>query len=557
MPNALAHIAILGWPLLSLVLFVRMPAAKAAAISIVAGYLLLPRQPVFGLPVLPALNKETSAMLVPLVAVAAMCLVRDGRGPLRGPFVAPADALPGFLPRDRLILGCLVLLGLGLLGTVLTNGAPITFPLRRLPGLTLYDAGAMALTIGTGVLPFFIARKLFASPESHVLLLKVICAAALAYAVAVIWEARMSPQLNRQVYGFFPSAWVQHLRDGGFRPIVFLNHGLKVGIVLATGALAGLALSRLAVGRAGRIGGLAAALALLVVLGLSKNVGATLLAILAFPLMLFLGARWRLLAAAAVMVVVLLYPMGRTTGLVPTDAIMSGLSRVVAEGRIASLGFRLRNEDVLLAKANEKPLFGWGGWSRARIYDAEGRNVSTPDGTWVIAFGERGWVGYVAFFGLLTVPTMALALRRREDREAADLPDAATAGLALILAVNMVDLIPNSGISPITWLMAGALAGRLEWRAAAAGAQEREVRAAGPPPGRAAAIPFSRPAPDLDARPDPRPARSRLPYARDLREGERRVRGRDGMKFRRPAPADGRTDPARPGFRRDPGKGDR
>ena len=34
-----------------------------------------------------------------------------------------------------------------------------------------------------------------------------------------------------------------------------------------------------------------------------------------------------------------------------------------------------------------------------------------------------------------------------------------TAGLALILAANMVDLLPNATTIPFTWLMAGALLG--------------------------------------------------------------------------------------------------
>jgi hypothetical protein len=34
----------------------------------------------------------------------------------------------------------------------------------------------------------------------------------------------------------------------------------------------------------------------------------------------------------------------------------------------------------------------------------------------------------------------------------------------MMLTVNLLDLIPNSALNSITWLMAGALAGRLEYR---------------------------------------------------------------------------------------------
>ena len=36
------------------------------------------------------------------------------------------------------------------------------------------------------------------------------------------------------------------------------------------------------------------------------------------------------------------------------------------------------------------------------------------------------------------------------------------AALALIVAINIVDLLPNSSISPWTWLLVGALLGRAE-----------------------------------------------------------------------------------------------
>lgn len=40
------------------------------------------------------------------------------------------------------------------------------------------------------------------------------------------------------------------------------------------------------------------------------------------------------------------------------------------------------------------------------------------------------------------------------------------AGLALILAFNMIDLLPNATLTPLTWLIAGALLGYAEMHAA-------------------------------------------------------------------------------------------
>jgi hypothetical protein len=36
------------------------------------------------------------------------------------------------------------------------------------------------------------------------------------------------------------------------------------------------------------------------------------------------------------------------------------------------------------------------------------------------------------------------------------------AALAIIVSVNIIDLLPNSGLIPWTWLLAGALLGRVE-----------------------------------------------------------------------------------------------
>jgi len=36
------------------------------------------------------------------------------------------------------------------------------------------------------------------------------------------------------------------------------------------------------------------------------------------------------------------------------------------------------------------------------------------------------------------------------------------AALSLILAINVVDLLPNAGLTPFTWLLAGTVLGRAE-----------------------------------------------------------------------------------------------
>ena len=74
--------------------------------------------------------------------------------------------------------------------------------------------------------------------------------------------------------------------------------------------------------------------------------------------------------------------------------------------------------------------------------------------------GVFGLVGFVATFGLLglavfraaTALKYAQAIREKEY----------LAALALIIAINIIDLLPNSSLSPLTWLLVGALLGRAE-----------------------------------------------------------------------------------------------
>src|SRR5262249_34696531 len=77
-----------------------------------------------------------------------------------------------------------------------------------------------------------------------------------------------------------------------------------------------------------------------------------------------------------------------------------------------------------------------------------------------ITMGQFGFVGFLAEFGLLSLAVVraASAIRYAESTQEQVLLGA----LALILAMNVIDLLPNSSLSPWTWLLTGALLGRSE-----------------------------------------------------------------------------------------------
>jgi hypothetical protein len=82
------------------------------------------------------------------------------------------------------------------------------------------------------------------------------------------------------------------------------------------------------------------------------------------------------------------------------------------------------------------------------------------DGLWVLLLGSFGLIGFVNEFGLLALPIYRAA---RAVKFAQSLDETVfLAALALIMAINLIDLLPNSTLTPWTWLLAGALLGRAE-----------------------------------------------------------------------------------------------
>jgi O-antigen ligase len=126
--------------------------------------------------------------------------------------------------------------------------------------------------------------------------------------------------------------------------------------------------------------------------------------------------------------------------------------------RADSLKTRFTNEDALVNKAFDRPLFGWGGWGRNRVTDRTGKDVSITDGWWVIVLGDRGLVGLVALGGLLLLPVARFAFSWPADTWHTT-PVAPVAACAVTLALWATDSLFNAMVLPLYLVMAGGLAG--------------------------------------------------------------------------------------------------
>ncbi|WP_397543997.1 hypothetical protein [Roseovarius salis] len=449
MPNTLAYLMLMAWPVVCLILFRRLCLERAIIWSLLGGYLLLPPRAEFDFPLVPDFDKTS----IPSLCALAFCLLIARR------------SLPVW-PDSRVMRVLLFLFVAGAVPTVLTNSDPIVFGAEsvgpvsqqsgRLPGLRVIDVLSVISGKIITIIPFLLGRAFLSSDRGLRELLLALAVGGLAYSLPALVEVRLSPQLNTWIYGFFQHNFAQMMREEGFRPLVFLPHALWLAFFLMTAAVSSAVLARCSDGvMRGRF--LAATVYLLFVLVLCKSLAPMLYAMTLVPLLLFSGPRLQVRLAVLFAFVAVLYPVLRDHDLVPLEAIL-GWADAINPDRAQSLGFRFENEEQLLERAEEKRLFGWGGWGRNLVRDpGTGEIVSIPDGEWIIAFGTYGWVGYASLMGLLAGPVVILWRRMAPNAVSRHV-----AALALILAITMVDMLINAILTPYTWLIAGALLGYCE-----------------------------------------------------------------------------------------------
>lgn len=324
--------------------------------------------------------------------------------------------------------------------------------------LGFYDGFAHAVgnTITWGI-PYLIGRVYFSDAEGLRELALGIVFGGLVYVPLCLWEIRMSPLLHDWVYGFHQHLFSQSFRGGMYRPTVFMRHGLMVGMWMSTACL--MSLHSRQMGRKQGLFGLPVWVetsALVVTLVLCQSWAAT-----AF---FFIGAAVRFTSAhsrkawtvAALLCIPVVYVSLRAGNTWTGDSLVSSV-RQLSDDRAESIAFRFESEKVLAARALEQPVFGWGGWGRNFApRDEEGELMAVADGTWIRVFGEYGFVGLVALFGLLILPVGRFIARFR-PRTWRDPALAAAATLSISLALYSIDSLVNDMINPIFVLIAGGL----------------------------------------------------------------------------------------------------
>jgi hypothetical protein len=424
-----AVVALIGWIPVVVFLFMLVPIRRALLATMVLGYLLLPQAEIELSGGLPDYTRMTAMSAGTLLALLILDFSRLAR------FRPSAVDIP-------IVVWCLV---------------PMASSIAN--GLGAYDGVSAVITRTLSFGLFYLYGRIYLSSMDGLRQLAMaLFLGALAYLPFCLYEIRMSPQLHATVYGFHQHSFAQTYRLGGWRPMVFLQHGLALGMFLCTSFFLGLALWRS--GSLRRFAGfeLMCLGALAGTAVFSRSAGAILLLLLALAVVAgtqMLRSPWPLLLLTLVPVG---YSAGRMTGTWDGRVMVDAAASLSAD-RARSIAYRLDNEDLLIEKALTRPLLGWAGWGRSRV-QREGGKVTVTDGYWILNMGRNGFVGLITSSLLYLLPAWLLisAIQARSWLE----PDVVLlSAFAIYLSIYMVDNLLNAMDNPFTMLASGAVIGVL------------------------------------------------------------------------------------------------
>lgn len=432
--SATVSIALLGWPLIALVLFAVLPPRRAVLATYLGGWMFLPQFSPFAIEGLPEYDKFAAAALSALLGTVIFA--------------------PHVFKRFRFSVYDLPML----IWLICPVFSAITNDVGGSVSRSAYGGMTMVVTqVMTWGVPYFMGRCYFHDFDGLHELARGVFVAGLVYMPLCLIEVRFAPRLHLLVYGAHAHSFVQTLRMGGFRPTVFMQHGLMVGLFMSGATSIGFWLWL--TGRMKVLWGVPAVvwvLLMVVTTVLCKSAGA--MALLAMALAVMASIFYLNLRVGVIVLLVIspLYIVTRSVNVWTGDEVVSVAEDLFGEQRAGSLSGRMRNEDIFNKKAAERPWFGWSGWQRFHATNDVGRTLGTPDGMWIIARGQFGAVGLASMWAVLLIPPIVLLLRY----PGAVWPKQAmapTIGLTIFLLIFTVDCLMNAMIGPVYAIAAGGL----------------------------------------------------------------------------------------------------
>lgn len=436
----IATLALLGWIPFVLALFCYFQPRRAVMISILGGMLFLPEASYLTFPIV-SYSKWAAISIATLIGIAIFDFRRVSQY--------------RFAWYDLIFLVFLT--------------SPVLSSMLNDLGLKdgIVEATGTLLVWGA---PYFIGRLYLTDYEALREVAIAVFIGGLIYVPLCLVEIQLSPQLHRWIYGKHQHDFQQTMRLGGYRPMVFMQHGLAVGSFMAAASVVGFTLWM--GGSLRKVFGMPMAwsvAALVVVTVLCKSTGAIVLLMAGLGVVV-LCMKGRTAIPLMVMIALpMLYVTARMTHVFDGRALVD-TAKDFNEDRANSLKFRLDNEDPIIDRTLEKPFFGWAGWDRSRVMPNQTRwdgvtveRLAVLDGLWIITVGKRGIIGLVALFALFFVGP--LLLNQRVSPRFWSNPMVAPAfAAAMFVVMHLIDCIPNAMPSAIAYFLSGGLAGLVPMR---------------------------------------------------------------------------------------------
>lgn len=430
-----AKLVMIAWLPIVLYLFRIYAPRKAVIVSFIGGLLFLPQRAGFPLPLIP----DYQGMVATCYGIVLAIVIHDSQR-LREFKLGWID-----LP---MVTWCI---------------CPVFSSLTN--GLGGYDGINEAITQSvTWGLPYFLGRFYFNNLAAQRELALNIVKGGLLYVPLCLYEGRMSPQLHKLVYGYYPhiSGITQSYRLGGYRPMVFMEHGLMVGMWMMMVTLVAFWLWQ------------AQALSTVWHFPLERWVMIITLTFiwcrstgaygyLLYGLIILFSAKWlhSRLFLCLLIIGMIYYLYLSVTGHFESESIVSFIGSVINPERAQSLEFRFNNEAILADHAREQMIFGWGGWGRNRLYTENWHgifeDIAITDSLWILAFGINGLVGLVSLIAALMLPVINFCLVGYPVKTWFDPQVAPAAALAVSLLLFILDCLLNNMFNPIFPLISGGL----------------------------------------------------------------------------------------------------
>lgn len=430
----LVPLVMFGWIPVVLYLFNRYPSQRAVIVSFVTGFLFLPQ--VVKYPIVQGIPPYDKMSAIGYCVLLALILFDSGR---------LSSFQPSWVDLPMLIW-CLCPIA-----SQLSNGlSPISPTTQQL--------------ITWGV-PYFIGRIYLNDLAALRQLAIGIFAGGMIYAPLCLLETRIAPTLHLRAYGFHArDDFSQTIRYGGYRPTVFLEHGLWVGVWMMAATLLGIWLWKTGVIK--KLWGFPMSWlvpVLFITFILVKSTGAYLYLVTGVAILF--SAKWSRTALPLLILIVALSTylyLGATGTLYTIPQVRTFLAASEVAGaneRSQSLAFRIANEAVLSEKARIRMMFGWGDSGGSRIYDETGKDISVTDSIWIIVYGQQGVVGLISLTAALFVPSLAFGFLRYPASSWSNPKVAPAAAIAVLLILYTMDSVLNAMFCPVFTLASGGLSG--------------------------------------------------------------------------------------------------